>query len=263
MQTLELAPAALVLAVPIGALATSILVVNNLRDQGDRRRAGKRTLAVRMGAPATRVYYAVLLAGAHGIVVLAWALGLAPGTALVVLGCAPWSVSQEDRPDRRRGPQPLPRGDGEARGGLRGPPGARGADRLIGSLGGHHPPRDPDAGRLPFRRSIETATSTLAGRDGVVVGLETTDGLVGWGETPEVPGSRPARSPTPERGLREELGRILGSEPGPAERGATGGVVGSALGFALADLGARVRGRSLAEDLAGDAPPRSTSRSTP
>ncbi len=54
-------PAAWIAAVPVGALATAILVVNNLRDIATDARAGKRTLAVRLGADATRVEYVVLL----------------------------------------------------------------------------------------------------------------------------------------------------------------------------------------------------------
>jgi 1,4-dihydroxy-2-naphthoate octaprenyltransferase len=41
-----------------------VLVANNLRDLETDRAAGKRTLAVRMGAPATRVFYAACLSGA-------------------------------------------------------------------------------------------------------------------------------------------------------------------------------------------------------
>ena len=43
---------AFVLAVPVGLLATAILVVNNVRDLETDRRAGKRTLAVRLGRDA-------------------------------------------------------------------------------------------------------------------------------------------------------------------------------------------------------------------
>jgi 1,4-dihydroxy-2-naphthoate octaprenyltransferase len=44
-------------AVPVGLLATALLVVNNLRDIDGDANVGKRTMAVRIGAPATRVTY--------------------------------------------------------------------------------------------------------------------------------------------------------------------------------------------------------------
>ncbi len=52
-------------AIPVGALTTAILVVNNLRDITTDTVAGKRTLAVMLGARATQVEYALLLAGAY------------------------------------------------------------------------------------------------------------------------------------------------------------------------------------------------------
>ena len=48
-------------AIPVGLLTCAILVVNNLRDIPTDAQAGKRTLAVRMGAPATRTFYLVLV----------------------------------------------------------------------------------------------------------------------------------------------------------------------------------------------------------
>ena len=53
-------------AVPVGALATALLVVNNLRDIPTDTAAGKRTLAVRLGDPDTRWLYVTLLAGIPG-----------------------------------------------------------------------------------------------------------------------------------------------------------------------------------------------------
>jgi 1,4-dihydroxy-2-naphthoate octaprenyltransferase len=50
-----------VAGVPIGALSTNILVVNNVRDVEEDRRAGKRTLAVRFGYGVSRGQYAALL----------------------------------------------------------------------------------------------------------------------------------------------------------------------------------------------------------
>jgi 1,4-dihydroxy-2-naphthoate polyprenyltransferase len=53
------------LSVSIGCLATAILVVNNIRDIDTDRRAGKRTLAVRLGRDATRRLYVALIGAAH------------------------------------------------------------------------------------------------------------------------------------------------------------------------------------------------------
>lgn len=52
---------ALLAAVPIGLLATNILVVNNYRDADTDAAAGKRTLVVRFGRPAARAQHAVSL----------------------------------------------------------------------------------------------------------------------------------------------------------------------------------------------------------
>lgn len=48
-------------AVPVGLLASAILVVNNVRDLDTDRRVGKRTLAVRLGRPRTRTMFAVMV----------------------------------------------------------------------------------------------------------------------------------------------------------------------------------------------------------
>ena len=52
---------AFVLAVPVGLIAAAILVVNNVRDMETDRRAGKRTLAVRMGRKRARDMYAAMI----------------------------------------------------------------------------------------------------------------------------------------------------------------------------------------------------------
>jgi 1,4-dihydroxy-2-naphthoate octaprenyltransferase len=82
----------------VGALSTAVLVVNNLRDIETDARAGKRTLAVRLGRGGTQMEYVLLLALAAavpplGVLALAWptwslvalaplSLAVAPGRAV-------------------------------------------------------------------------------------------------------------------------------------------------------------------------------------
>ena len=61
VQTEGLRPEAFALSVPVGLLATAILVVNNLRDVDTDRRAGKRTLAVRIGRARTRRLFVAIV----------------------------------------------------------------------------------------------------------------------------------------------------------------------------------------------------------
>jgi 1,4-dihydroxy-2-naphthoate octaprenyltransferase len=58
---------AIAASVPVGALATAILVVNNLRDRATDERAGKRTLAVRLGRRGALIEYAALVAIAYAV----------------------------------------------------------------------------------------------------------------------------------------------------------------------------------------------------
>lgn len=67
--------AAWLAAVPMGALVTAILVVNNVRDADTDRAAGKRTLAVLLGRRGARIEYLALLALAYAVPLLFW-LGL-------------------------------------------------------------------------------------------------------------------------------------------------------------------------------------------
>jgi 1,4-dihydroxy-2-naphthoate octaprenyltransferase len=75
--------AAFALAVPVGLLASAILVVNNFRDIDTDRRAGKRTLAVRLGRERTRVLFAAMIALAYVLVPITWIFG--PARAWVLL----------------------------------------------------------------------------------------------------------------------------------------------------------------------------------
>jgi 1,4-dihydroxy-2-naphthoate octaprenyltransferase len=73
-QTLSVSPAAIAGAVGVGAIASAILVANNLRDIPTDRDHGKRTLAVRLGQPRTRALYAALLTVALACVLVAAAI---------------------------------------------------------------------------------------------------------------------------------------------------------------------------------------------
>jgi 1,4-dihydroxy-2-naphthoate octaprenyltransferase len=85
VQVEKLTWEAFALAVPVGLLASAILVVNNVRDIDSDRRAGKRTLAVKLGRQRTRVMFAVIVYLAYLLTPVTWAFG--PTTAWVML---PW-----------------------------------------------------------------------------------------------------------------------------------------------------------------------------
>lgn len=73
----------LVAAAPVGALITAILVVNNLRDIATDAKAGKRTLAVFIGARNTRLQYVILLVLAYAAPFPLW-LGFGRGAAVLL-----------------------------------------------------------------------------------------------------------------------------------------------------------------------------------
>jgi 1,4-dihydroxy-2-naphthoate octaprenyltransferase len=85
VQVEKLTWEAFALAVPVGLLAAAILVVNNVRDIDSDRRAGKRTLAVKLGRERTRVMYAGIVYLAYLLTPVTWVFG--PTTAWVLL---PW-----------------------------------------------------------------------------------------------------------------------------------------------------------------------------
>jgi 1,4-dihydroxy-2-naphthoate polyprenyltransferase len=79
VQTEALTSLEVLAAVPVGLMAVALLVVNNLRDIPGDAAAGKRTMAVRIGAPATRRLY-------EGCVVLAVLL------VIPIAVIRPWSL---------------------------------------------------------------------------------------------------------------------------------------------------------------------------
>jgi 1,4-dihydroxy-2-naphthoate polyprenyltransferase len=76
-------------AVPVGLLAVALLVVNNLRDIPGDTASGKRTLAVRIGAPATRRLYAAVVLIPFGV---AAAIAASQLGALLALAALPLAV---------------------------------------------------------------------------------------------------------------------------------------------------------------------------
>ncbi len=85
VQSLRFSSAALAASVPVGLLATAVLVVNNLRDVETDRVVGKRTLAVMLGARGARTEYVLLLLLAYAT--LPGFLLLGERTAWVLLPC--------------------------------------------------------------------------------------------------------------------------------------------------------------------------------
>ncbi len=69
--------AAIWASIPVGLLATSILVVNNLRDIDTDRKVGKKTLAVRLGERGVQSEYVLLLGLSYTIPLLMWLLNVA------------------------------------------------------------------------------------------------------------------------------------------------------------------------------------------
>ncbi len=75
-------PLAWLASVPMGAIATCVLVVNNVRDRHTDVKAGKRTLAVRFGKKACIFEYVAMIALAYA----------SPVAAVALLGRSPWAL---------------------------------------------------------------------------------------------------------------------------------------------------------------------------
>ena len=70
VQTGEVTGLAVCAAVPVGLLATALLVVNNLRDIPTDTEAGKKTMAVRLGDRTTRIVYITMLVDVFLLVIV-------------------------------------------------------------------------------------------------------------------------------------------------------------------------------------------------
>jgi 1,4-dihydroxy-2-naphthoate octaprenyltransferase len=92
VQTEELRWEAFALAVPVGLLSSAILVVNNVRDIDTDRRAGKRTLAVKLGRERARRLYVAMIVLSFVAPLATFALGGLTAWLLVTLAAVPLAV---------------------------------------------------------------------------------------------------------------------------------------------------------------------------
>ncbi len=92
VQTEELSWEAFALSVPVGLLASAILVVNNIRDVETDRRAGKRTLAVQLGRDRARGLFVAMIALSFLAPVAIWLAGGLSAWVLLALLSAPLAV---------------------------------------------------------------------------------------------------------------------------------------------------------------------------
>ncbi len=93
VQLQQLSWDAFILAVPVGLLAAAILIVNNVRDLETDRRAGKKTLAVRLGRARTRQLFAAMLILAYPTALLPWLSGSFNAWLALVLLTIPIAVA--------------------------------------------------------------------------------------------------------------------------------------------------------------------------
>jgi 1,4-dihydroxy-2-naphthoate octaprenyltransferase len=92
VQAHSVSPASAWASLPVAALVTAILVVNNLRDIEDDRRKGKRTLATYIGLASTRLEYVLLVTGAYLSIVVGVVIGALPSATLVMFLTIPLAV---------------------------------------------------------------------------------------------------------------------------------------------------------------------------
>jgi 1,4-dihydroxy-2-naphthoate octaprenyltransferase len=92
VQTEELRWEAFALAVPVGLLSSAILVVNNVRDIDTDRRAGKHTLAVKLGRERARALFTAMVVLSFAAPVVILALGGLTPWLLITLAALPLGV---------------------------------------------------------------------------------------------------------------------------------------------------------------------------
>jgi 1,4-dihydroxy-2-naphthoate octaprenyltransferase len=89
VQIQQLEWVAFALSVPVGLLVSAILVVNNVRDIETDRRAGKLTLAVRLGRERARILFAAMVGVAFVVPVVVWLAGGLSAWLLLTLAALP------------------------------------------------------------------------------------------------------------------------------------------------------------------------------
>jgi 1,4-dihydroxy-2-naphthoate polyprenyltransferase len=92
IQAKQLTDSVVLSSLAIGALATAILVVNNLRDRAGDKAVGKKTLVVRFGARFGRIEYASLILLAYAVPAFLVATERVATTALLALASAPFAI---------------------------------------------------------------------------------------------------------------------------------------------------------------------------
>ena len=104
LQTGAVTGQSLAAGVALGAFATAILVVNNLRDRHTDAQVAKRTLAVRLGAGVSRAQYAACLALPYGVTCARYAGEQGAGAhGWLPLLTLPWAVAHVHAVWRRDG----------------------------------------------------------------------------------------------------------------------------------------------------------------
>jgi 1,4-dihydroxy-2-naphthoate polyprenyltransferase len=80
------------MSVPPGLIITAILVVNNLRDLENDRKAGKHTMAVILGERKTKVEYLICMTVAYLVIPLAAGMGIIPWLSLLTWASLPLAI---------------------------------------------------------------------------------------------------------------------------------------------------------------------------
>ncbi|MBI3152117.1 MAG: UbiA family prenyltransferase, partial [Chloroflexi bacterium] len=93
VQVGSVSPSAWWMAIPVGLIITAILVVNNLRDLENDRKAGKHTLAVMLGEGGTKFEYFICMAVAYLILPVLIMMRVVPFTGLLAWFSLPIAIN--------------------------------------------------------------------------------------------------------------------------------------------------------------------------